>query len=283
MTDVVVGDEEAPKAEEQATTPPPASAVPPTGKFAMPEISDVQLPLFLMLASSTVLLIAVTTWQMGIKWREYAISVPAVTMCLSFIGIVLTFVMKDNYATYGKYLNQLLFVWNFVGACFLTFSSPFTTTGNGYFAAWATVVTSAMALGLTANAFQSSVKGLGSLMGLLASSIIVIIALINFVGGDYGGAFRGESIYAMVVACVTLVLVLVHVYLEKKQGDGDGGGMVMFGVLGFFAILWIVLACFVTFSGPFVTTGNGYFGSWAGAVCSSFAAYAAKKNANIGE
>lgn len=131
MTDVVVGDEEAPKAEEQATTPPPASAVPPTGKFAMPEISDVQLPLFLMLASSTVLLIAVTTWQMGIKWREYAISVPAVTMCLSFIGIVLTFVMKDNYATYGKYLNQLLFVWNFVGACFLTFSSPFTTTGNG--------------------------------------------------------------------------------------------------------------------------------------------------------
>lgn len=82
-----------------------------------------------------------------------------------------------------------------------------------------------MALGLTANAFQSSVKGLGSLMGLLASSIIVIIALINFVGGDYGGAFRGESIYAMVVACVTLVLVLVHVYLEKKQGDGDGGGV----------------------------------------------------------
>ena len=54
-----------------------------------------------------------------------------------------------------------------------------------------------MALGFTASAFQTSVKGLGALMGLLASSIIVIIALIDWVGG---GLFLGESIYTMVVA-----------------------------------------------------------------------------------
>ena len=129
---------------------------------------------------------------------------------------------------------------------------------QGYFASWATVVTAAMALGFTASAFQTSVKGLGALMGLLASSIIVIIALIDWVGG---GIFRAESIYAMVVACITVVLVLAHIYKEKKEGDGDGGGMVMFGVLAFFSVLWLVLACLVTFRGPFIATGNGYFAS----------------------
>ena len=115
-----------------------------------------------------------------------------------------------------------------------------------------------MALGFTASAIQASVKGLSALMGLLASSIIVIIALIDWVGR---GIFRVESIYAMVVACTTLVLVLVHMYKEKKEGDGDGGGMVMFGVLAFFSVLWLVLACLVTFRGPFIATGNGYFAS----------------------
>lgn len=128
---------------------------------------------------------------------------------------------------------------------------------KGYFASWATVITAAMALGFTAGAFQNSVKGLGALTGLLASSIIVIIALID----TFGGSYRAESIYAMVVACITLVLLLVHIYKEKKGGDGDGGGMVMFVVFAFFSVLWVVLACLVTFRGPFVATGNGYFAS----------------------
>ena len=128
-----------------------------------------------------------------------------------------------------------------------------------------------MALGFTASAFQTSVKGLGALMGLLASSIIVIIALIDWVGG---GLFRGESIYAMVVACITVLLVLVHIYKEKKEGDGDGGGMVMFGVLlAFFAALWLVMACLVTFRGPFIATGNGYFASVSVPFCMSIYIY----------
>ena len=128
-----------------------------------------------------------------------------------------------------------------------------------------------MALGFTASAFQTSVKGLGALMGLLASSIIVIIALIDWVGG---GLFRGESIYAMVVACITVLLVLVHIYKEKKEGDGDGGGMVMFGVLlAFFAALWLVMACLVTFRGPFIATGNGYFASVSAPFCMSIYIY----------
>ena len=130
MTDVVVGDE-----EQAAAGDAPASAKPPKKAMKMPTmpkvtISDLQLPLVLMFATSTVLLISVTTWKFGIKWREYAISVRAVTMCLSFISLLLT-IKEELYEKVGGYLNQLLFVWNFVGACFLTFSSPFITTGNG--------------------------------------------------------------------------------------------------------------------------------------------------------
>ena len=68
------------------------------------------------------------------------------------------------------------------------------------------------ALGLTAaSSFKSGVKGLGSLMGLLASSIIVVIALIDSVGYRYTVVFaESVYIYAMTVAWVTLVMVLVH-------------------------------------------------------------------------
>ena len=120
MADVVVSDE---RADDQ----PPASAVP--GGLNV-TISDIQLPLVLMFSSSTVQLIAVLTWKATeIKWREYAISVPSVGMGLSAIGLLMT-LKEAVYKEGGKWLNQFLFVWNFVGACFLTFSSPFVFTGN---------------------------------------------------------------------------------------------------------------------------------------------------------
>lgn len=253
--------------------------------FLSSKISDVQFPLILVLASSIVLLIAVTTWEQDIQSRAYAISVPALTMCLSLGGILATLFQESVYAVYGFWLTHILFYWNFSGACFLTFSSPFTTTGNGYFAAWACVMTSAMAMGFSADAFKDSVKGLGSLMGLGASSGVVIIALIGFVGGGAPDNTRGESIYAMVVACFTAILVMGLMYFQKQQQQGSSPdrteGMIKFAFLSTFAILWLVLACLVTFRGPFVTTGNGYFASWAGAVCACFAAFNAKNETGI--
>ena len=62
---------------------------------------------------------------------------------------------------------------------------------------------------------------------------------------------------------------------SDNDGDGDGEGMSddksnmeSFQVLffGIFAILWIVMACLVTFRGPFLVTGNGYFAAWIGSV-----------------
>ena len=115
MADVVVGDEE--------------TADGGGGKVAI-NISDLQQPLVLMFLASTVQLIAVMTWTVSpIRWREYAISVPSVGMGLAAVGLLMT-LKEDLYKEHGKWLNQFLFVWNFIGACFLTFSSPFVLTTN---------------------------------------------------------------------------------------------------------------------------------------------------------
>lgn len=96
-------------------------------------INQLRMPLVGMFVSATVLLISVLSWKQTanpIRWREYAISVPAVTMSFSFLFILMT-CKESFYKKNGKYANIVLFLWNFIGACLLTFIDPFTTTGNG--------------------------------------------------------------------------------------------------------------------------------------------------------
>ena len=192
-------------------------------------------------------------------------------MILSFIALLLTKFSEDTYAKVGKQMNMLNFAYGFVGACFLTFDSPFTTTSNGYFAAWAVVFGSAMAMGLTANAFGSSIKGLGAVMGLLASSLVVIVASIPPVRDNNN---TSEAVYALTLACITFAFILFQMLMERK--DKAVGGAPYLGIMAILAICWIIMACLTTFRGPFEETGNGYFASWAGAATSSMAAFAAK-------
>lgn len=235
------------------------------------KVNDTQFSLILVLLTSFVLLIAVTTWGGAIESRGYAIAVPALSLTITIIALLLTVFKEDIYNSYGAHITKLLFMWNFTGASFLTFGSPFTTTGNGYFAAWACVVVSAMATGLNGDNFRSRIEGLGSLLGLGCSSILVIIALIDYFGS-------GPALYAMIVSIFTVILVAGVMYAEKKHSVLSKTKMflrVKFGLLIFFALLWLVLACLVTFHGPFTSTGNGYFASWAGMTCSFFAAFSA--------
>ena len=77
------------------------------------------------------------------------------------------------------------------------------------------VVCSAAALGLSANTFVSSVQGVGALVGLLAASIVVIIAISPSLGK--GSPYRNESIYTITVASVTLAVVLAHI--AERRAD----------------------------------------------------------------
>lgn len=245
------------------------------------QINDAQFPLVLILATSFVLLIAVMTWEGTMKSYGYAVAVPVISIVLSLTYLLLTIYKEPVYTMYGKKMTHILFLWNFIGASFLTFSSPFHATGNGYFAAWGCVVTSVMAMGFTADAFRSRVEGLGSFLGLLGSAAIVAIAVIDHVGK--GEDNRKESVYAMVVSIFTILLVTGTIYYGKKLNQENPKWFVKakFGFLALFAILWLVLACLVTFRGPFADTGNGYFASWAGALCAWFSTFAAWKDMGI--
>lgn len=136
--------------------------------------------------------------------------------------------------------------------------SCFSPSLSYSFAAWLSVLFSAAALGLTATAFKSTVRGMGALTGLLCCAIIVIIAIVPWIGQD--SFYRYEAIYAMCVSVATIVLVLA-VIVRQKMTDGKSArgceGIFAFVVLCLFAILWVALAAVCTFRGPFLNTGNG--------------------------
>ncbi|KAL7554571.1 hypothetical protein ACHAWF_018032 [Thalassiosira exigua] len=238
-----------------------------------------QLPLFLVFVAGVILLIATGAeykWLFYTSYRGYALSVSAIAMVLSAFGLALTRTPNDVYGKAGAPLNMLIFSYGFIGACFLTFNGPFTTTSNGYFASWAIVYGSGLAIGMSS--LQSGGKGLGSAMGLMASSLIVIVATINPIRH---GINRNEAIFALVLACVTFVFFVVAAKKGGALGGAEAGTEAATGyflVLALLAMCWIVEASLVTFRGPFTATGNGYFASWTGAFTACIAAFAAMKS-----
>lgn len=112
-------------------------------------------------------------------------------------------------------------------------------------------------------------SGMGSQMGFGACGIIILIAIIPFIRDD-DGQIRSVAIYGIVLACLTIPLAFGSTVLLPSPG------MVKFIIFTLFSFMWIIFACLATFRGPFTETGNGYFGSWGGAVTSVFAAIAAK-------
>lgn len=245
-------------------------------------------PLLVVVVASIILLIS-TGYEYGWGKLEsrlitggggyyygYVMSIPVITLLLSLSSIPIQ-------PKFGKGVNLLLFIWSFIGACFLTFHAPFTTTGNGYFAAWAIAYGSAAAMGMDIQ--SKSIKGIGSVMNLLLSSLVVIVALIAPLRSMtmMGASTELEQfaiIFAIAIASTTVTFVLISLVLDnvtKLSTTLSTFNLVVYSLL---AVCWITMACFTTIVGPFTDTGNGYFASWAGALMSSTAAFAAMEAHN---
>jgi hypothetical protein len=229
-------------------------------------LDEAKLPYVGGFVSGVILLIALTVGSLkDDKYYEYGIAIAVVAMFFSLVGFVLTHVNTVD----SKILmvnNYFLFLWNFIGTCFMTFGSPFDETGNGYFAAWGLTIFAVMGLGVN---LKEETNNMGSLMGNFASSIVVIVAI----AAEGLKSYKADATYALIVACLSLVVVLFVAKMERNNGAQS---ILTFPVLALFAILWLVAAALVTFRGPFPTTGNGYFGSWSGALTMIFAAVAAR-------
>ena len=236
----------------------------------VPDLEDTSsLSLVGVLVSSVILLAALLAGSNleHAQYYEFGIAVAVIAMFSALVGLTMIYLkMEDD--TYIIYNHYFLFAWCFIGACFMTFGSPFVITGNGYFGSWGMVVFAGMGVGLGAEKTKEAAGKNGALIGLLISAIILLVAICSD-WSDFKGSFKGELVFGVIVVCLTILAVPAIIYTDK---DGSTTRKLKFPALVVFAILWFVLAGIFTFRGPFVFTGNGYFGSWGGAVTSVIAA-----------
>jgi len=260
---------------EDVTLDPPASpsnetATTTFGIAGVYEVSieDGLIPFVGQIIAAILLLIAIIVLKGSVENQGFGITACIVALLLAFGGVYLTkkpllgavplgtlpFV---GLLTYSSFLALLAFLWWFISAGILTFSGPFLVTSNGYFCCWAGVFFATMAL-ISPEAMKEKAGGLGFVNGLFVASIIMLCALPSKMGS--GKPYGGESVFSLIVVIVTLLAILAFQY----KG--------MFATLkGYFfsllAVVWVVMAALLTFRGPFVQTGNGYFASWVGAFC----------------
>jgi len=241
----------------------------------MPQVtvSEKQMPMVGMFVAAAILVIAIVqhpTVDGDNVFYNYALSVAIVAMIFSLFGLILN--RNDGLnERFGKFNAYFLFLWNVIGATILTFPGPFQQLGNAYFSVWALAVFSMMAVGVSPSSLKDEVSGMGAQAGLMASAIIVLIALVGPAGLGSNNA-NGQVVYGVVLAALTIVFIGAFMFLER---GGSPPSRVKMPLLVLLAINWVVCACFLTFNGPFTAAGNGYFGAWGGAATGLSAAAAA--------
>jgi len=245
------------------------------GKFQL-QIQRKQMPLVGFFFASMIFMISVLAQKDNVKWYGYAVSVGVVGMFLAVVGLLM---LKYASEIPHKYLAYLCLTWAFLGALLFTFGdgTPFKFTGNGYFSVWAMVIFAAQHSGVSHEDVRKELSSLSSL-NLFAIAAIVVIVAASFEVPNVSGSVRGNTIYILVLACLTVCLV-GGMFLMERGDTPYVDKKIQFYVLSLFSIMWIVAAGLATFEGPFNTTGNGYFASWGSAIISVFAALSARQSA----
>ena len=243
---------------------------------AMGLLTNDLVPVLGTFVAATIVLVALLVDGNGVENFAYGVALSTIAMFFALVraGLALKGGSDELTSKAGMFLGHFLFVWCFIGTCILTFDGPYTFTGNGYFASWAMTIFAVQAAGVTASAMASAVQGLGALLLFWVSSLVVLVSVCVWDNG-FDGAYKENLIYSLILACVTLLVVGFLHYTKETAG-----GPVIFYTMVCFSIMWIVQAALVTFDGPFKLTGNGYFGSWAAAITSIFAAVAARGGAS---
>lgn len=216
-----------------------------------------------MALCAAILLIALCSknsgWEQH-KHYEYGIAVASIAMIFSFLGWTMAYTNKPGTDRVLLYNNYFLFLWNFIGTSFLTFGGPFVDTGNGYFAAWGLVVFSTLALGVSATSVQQHLSITTHSSAALFACSIVVLTAISFHGINDRDPNFAELVYSLIVTIITILIT--GATLSGKVPTTPASELYIMALM---MILWSVLAGLLTFRGPFLVTGNGYFGSWGGA------------------
>lgn len=115
-------------------------------------------------------------------------------------------------------------------------SHPFLFCCTQYFAIWAMFASSIVASKLNYESVTDKVKSASTLGYLMIASIVLIIAIV------FTSNYNWRNLYALAVACVTVLLCAILIFLESK-----GSEMVKkmkLPILSFFAFIWAFVVIF---------------------------------------
>jgi hypothetical protein len=200
--------------------------------------------------------------------RGYQVAAGAISFIVAMLVAIIHFFGKLENIEAQTWISVSFFLWWLAGVIVLTFFGDFTTTqnANGYFGSWGAFIMSVFSLVAVSPRFE---HGLDSTMHSIRKPLFFLVLASAIVMGASIGpcspreACTGYAAYAVVVSVVSLAIALVLFLLPSRVER------TMMKYIGVFLVVWWIfgVGC-MTLGGPFKTTGNGYFGSFAALLAS---------------
>lgn len=197
------------------------------------------------------------------SYEIWAMVCSALSLCVSATVATLKLIhVGDRVASYLPLLSLGLVALWVAGAGVMTFAGPFTSTGNGYFGAWAALVSSVRLAhdeSYETRRLAASMAGQGFEVTalLIAAETLLVQAALD--GGRGTVGLTGQWVWAIICPAMTALLcpVLLADYLHVNFEFTPVIACVLLA-------MWTVAAFVLTMSNPYSYTGNGYFACWAG-------------------
>eukprot|EP00934_Nitzschia_sp_Nitz4_P000418 Nitzschia sp. Nitz4//scaffold204_size40132//7932//9064//NITZ4_007538-RA/size40132-snap-gene-0.4-mRNA-1//-1//CDS//3329541461//418//frame0 len=229
------------------------------------------VPFLLLIFAHLMVLIVGIVPVYKLEHHGYIVAFSLIGMVLSLGGIIL--VLLDNKfgqelipdmpmsVTMGSVLAILLFVFDYIGANFLTYNGYFDDV-NAFFALWFCVYGSVLALDLDTEPMNEPLIGVDNIKGLFVASLTHAVSVIWIVASEYWDyswylqEYKPEQFVSLTVAIIT---VLAAIAVEVSEGAKEHSGKVH----SFLAVCWIVVTCLVTVRGPYDQSADiWFFSAW---------------------
>jgi hypothetical protein len=134
----------------------------------------------------------------------YALSVSVISLAACLIIQTGEFVKPGLLEKIEKPVSLFLFVWWGIGTGVITFRAPFTTTSNGFFAAWAGFLfTTKWALNIDSSQYTELEKGRKHLFLLFACGLLELFSTIHPISI---GMNKGEAAWGMTAGILTIII-----------------------------------------------------------------------------